>query len=96
MRHMLVTWVSKEPLRQYSNVFTGTILTETVLTTANCPGCQVNKNFPGKTAGETRPSTVPPYRWHTVITDYVTGLPETENGRDAMAVFDDKLTNMYT
>ena len=58
----------------------------------NCPGCQVNKNFPGKTAGEMRPIEVPPYRWHTVTTDYVTGLPETENGHDAMAVFADKLT----
>ena len=28
----------------------------------------------------------------TVTTDYVTGLPETENGHDAMAILFDKLT----
>jgi len=59
---------------------------------ATCPGCQVYKNFPGKPAGQMQPITVPPYRWHTVTTDYVTGLPETDNGHDAIAVFVDKLT----
>ncbi len=40
-----------------------------------------------------QPLTVPAYRWHTVTADYATGLPETENGHDAMAAFVDKLTN---
>ncbi len=59
---------------------------------ANCPDCQVYENFPGKPAGEMLPITVPPHRWHTVTTDYVTGLPESDDGHDAIAVFIDKLT----
>ncbi len=31
--HMLVTWVSKEPLRLYGDTLTGTTYTKTVLTT---------------------------------------------------------------
>lgn len=91
--HMLVTWVSKEPLQLYSDTSNwNNIHQDCAYYIANCPGCQVNKTFPLKTAGGTRPLSVQPYRWHTVTTDYVTGLPETENGHDAMAIFVDKLT----
>lgn len=38
------------------------------------------------------PITVPPHRWHTVTTDYVTGQPESDSGHDAIAVFVDRLT----
>lgn len=35
---------------------------------------------------------VPPYAWHTVTTDYITGLPLTADGNNAIADFVDKLT----
>lgn len=37
-------------------------------------------------------TNVPPQRWHTVTTDYITGLPEIDNAHDAIAVFIDKLS----
>ena len=39
-----------------------------------------------------QPNAVPPYPWHTVTTDYVTGLFKTANKYDAIAVFVDELT----
>ena len=35
---------------------------------------------------------MPPYAWHTVTTDYITGLPLTPKGNNAIVVFVDKLT----
>lgn len=35
---------------------------------------------------------VPPSPWHTITTDYITGLPLTPDGRDTIAVFVAKLT----
>lgn len=39
-----------------------------------------------------QPNEVPPYPWHTVTTDYVTGFPKTADQHDAVAVFVDALT----
>ena len=58
----------------------------------NCPGCQVQTTHPSKPAGDLQPLDVPPYAWHTVTTDYVTGLSLTPQGNNAIAVFVDKLT----
>ena len=58
----------------------------------NCPSCQVQTNKPAKPTGLLQPLDVPPYAWHTVTTDYITGLPLTPNGNNAIAVFVDKLT----
>ena len=35
---------------------------------------------------------MPPFPWHTVTTDYITGLPLTPRGKNAILVFVDKLT----
>ena len=59
---------------------------------AHCPSCQVNKGKPQKPYGQLQPNEVPPYPWHTVTTDYVTGLPLTADKHDAIAVFVDALT----
>lgn len=39
-----------------------------------------------------QPNDVPPYPWHTVTTDYVTGFPKTASKHNAIAVFVDALT----
>ena len=39
-----------------------------------------------------QPIEVPPRSWHTVTADHITGLPTTDNGNTAIAVFVDKLT----
>ena len=57
-----------------------------------CPSCQVQTTHPSKPAGLLQPLEVPPYAWHTVTTDYITGLPLTPKGNNAVAVFVDKLT----
>ena len=58
----------------------------------NCRGCQVHTIHPSKPAGWLVPLDVPPYAWHTVTTDYITGLPLTPKGNNAIAVFVNKLT----
>ena len=57
-----------------------------------CPSCQVQTTEPAKPAGLLQPLDVPPYAWHTVTTDYITGLPLTPKRNNAIAVFVDKLT----
>ena len=39
-----------------------------------------------------QPNDVPPYPWHTVTTDYVTGFPKTAAKHNAVAVFVDAWT----
>ncbi|KAL0052364.1 hypothetical protein WJX82_000917 [Trebouxia sp. C0006] len=58
----------------------------------NCPSCQLQTTRPSKPAGLLQPLDVPPYAWHTVTTDYITGLTCTPKGNNAIAVFVDKLT----
>ena len=43
----------------------------------NCHSCQVQTPCPARPSGLLQPSDVPPYAWHTVITERVTGLPLT-------------------
>ena len=58
----------------------------------NCSSCQLQTTHPSKPAGLLQPLDVPPYAWHTITTDYITGLPCTPKGNNAIAVFVDKLT----
>ena len=58
----------------------------------NCPSCQVQTTHPAKPSSLLQPLEVPPYAWHIVTTDYITGLPLTPKGNNAIVVFVDKLT----
>ena len=53
----------------------------------HCPSCQVQLTHPAKPSGLLPPLDVPPWPFHTVTTDYITGLPLTPNGNNAIAVF---------
>ena len=54
--------------------------------------CQLQTSNPSKTTDLLQPLEVPPFAWHTIITNYITGLPVTADGRNTIAVFVDKLT----
>ena len=57
-----------------------------------CQSCRRQSVHPSKPTGLLQPLDVPPFAWHTVTTDYITGLPTTPKGNNAIAVFVDKLT----
>ena len=59
--------------------------------TRHWPSCQLQTTQQSKPAGLLVPLHVPPLAWHTLTTDYITGLPLTANGHTAIAVFVDKL-----
>ena len=56
---------------------------------SNCSSCQVQTTHSAKPAGLLQPLDVPLYAWHTVTTDYITGLPLAPKGNNAIAVFVD-------
>lgn len=60
----------------------------------SCHPCQRNKSNNQKPAGLLQPMPIPGRRWECVTFDLITGLPETESGHDAIAVFVDKLSKM--
>jgi len=60
----------------------------------SCLQCQQNKALKQKPAGELHPLPVPGGKWWTVTMDFITGLPSTSDGLDAILVFTDKLTKM--
>ena len=57
-----------------------------------CPECQLHNTSSHKPTGLLQPLDVPPYAWLTLTTDYITGLPRTPKGNNAIVVFVDKLT----
>ena len=59
---------------------------------STCISCQRNKNLSTKPAGLLQPLDVPDRPWGSVSTDFITGLPVTKSGFDAIAVFVDRLT----
>lgn len=60
----------------------------------NCVQCQRNKAATKKPGGLLQPLPVPSDRWAEVTMDYITGLPCTVRGHDAVLVFCDRLTKM--
>lgn len=56
------------------------------------PSCQVNKGNNTKPPRLMQPNEVPPYHWHTVITDYATGFPKTADKHDAVAIIVNAVT----
>jgi len=61
---------------------------------ASCDTCQRNKAASGKTAGELAPLPIPDRPWLSVGMDFVTGLPQTKNGYNAMFVMVDRFSKM--
>ena len=57
----------------------------------HCCRCQLQTSNTSKPTALLQPLDVPPFAWHTVITDLITGLPVTADGHNATAVFIDKL-----
>jgi hypothetical protein len=60
----------------------------------NCPICQRNKAQTVKKAGLLQPLPVPSFKWESVSMDFITQLPVTKNGHDAIVVFVDRLSKM--
>ena len=57
-----------------------------------CDSCQRSKPVVGKIRGLIRPLPVPADRWDEVSLDFVTGLPRTPSGHDAVLVVVDRFT----
>lgn len=60
----------------------------------NCPVCRRNKPSHQKPAGLLQPLPVPDRPWDSVSFDFITQLPVTTKGFDAICVFVDRLTKM--
>jgi hypothetical protein len=61
---------------------------------ARCEACQRNKSSNQKPAGLLQPLPIPKRPWDSVSMDFVTGLPVSAKGMDAIIVFVDRLTKM--
>jgi len=61
---------------------------------STCDICQFSKKRRHKTDGLLHPLPVPLKRWQVVAVDFVTGLPTTTDGYNAIATWTDKLTKM--
>ena len=59
-----------------------------------CLKCQRNKASTQKPGGKLQPLQVPADRWSEVTMDFITGLPCTPKGHDAVMVMCDRLTKM--
>ena len=59
---------------------------------STCESCQRNKHSNQQPAGLLQPLPIPGQRWETVTMDFMTQLPMTPRGFDAITVFVDKLS----
>lgn len=59
-----------------------------------CSACQLHKPHNSKPKGLLQPLPVPENAWDSVSCDFITGLPETPRGHDAIMVVVDRLTKM--
>ena len=57
-----------------------------------CLQCQRNKPSNRKPAGLMVPTQIPERRWSSISVDFITQLPRTERGHDAVTVFVDRLS----
>jgi transposase InsO family protein len=60
----------------------------------SCDSCQRNKSHNLKPAGLMQPLDIPAGNWESVSMDFITGLPKTKDGKDAILVFVDRLSKM--
>ena len=58
----------------------------------SCDLCQCNKPMVGRMRGLLQPLPVPSGRWEEVSSDFITGLPMTKDGLDAILVIVDRLS----
>ena len=61
---------------------------------ATCEECQRNKPSNQRPAGLLQPLEVPGQRWERISMDFITHLPKTRNGYDALLVMVDYVTKM--
>jgi hypothetical protein len=61
---------------------------------AECASCQRNKPTNQRQSGLLQPMPIPDTPWSVVTMDFITDLPPTDNGHDALLVVVDKLTKM--
>ena len=61
---------------------------------ATCEECQRNKPSNLRLAGLLQPLEVPGHRWERISMDFVTHLPKTKKGYDALLVMVDYVTRM--
>jgi hypothetical protein len=59
-----------------------------------CDACQRNKSVNAKPIGELQPLPIPEGKWETITMDFITKLPKTKRGHDAILVVVDKLSKM--
>jgi hypothetical protein len=59
-----------------------------------CKVCQQDKNRTTLANGLLQPHDIPQQRWHTISLDFITALPLTPSGHNAILVVTDKLTKM--
>jgi hypothetical protein len=59
---------------------------------ATCDTCQRTKATTQKKAGNLQPLAIPGERWETISMDFITHLPVTDRGNDAILTIVDKLT----
>jgi hypothetical protein len=68
--------------------------TEVLQYVRSCEACQRNKSSNQKSAGLLQPLPIPEDKWDVITMDFITSLPMTVSGHDAITVFVDKLTKM--
>jgi hypothetical protein len=61
----------------------------------HCSHCQKNKAQNSRPAGLLQPLELPLSPWQTVSMDFITQLPRSKAGHDAIFVIVDKLSKMY-
>ena len=59
-----------------------------------CHVCQVNKAERLRTTGLLQPLAIPMNKWESISMDFITSLPRTSRGHDAIWVVVDRLTKM--
>jgi transposase InsO family protein len=61
-----------------------------------CPSCQRNKPSSQPPLGHLQPLPIPDYPWQWITMDFITQLPVTSTGHDALFVVVDRLTKVIT
>ena len=61
---------------------------------SSCETCQRNKDSTQRPGGLLQPLPIPEKPWSSVSMDFITHLPRTKNGFNALTVFVDRLTKM--